>query len=1005
MSLMKALFLTLLHTIATAILPRADVPSPPEPEPIKIIELPLPPVSSSVEGSCTQEVDPFGTGCILQQGGLLQTGSFLPDGNHVIARVNYTGALDSSSIYVGDQIILIKSDGTSFSSGSSFKCITCGVPQGNAEGRADILDYPQAFRDGKRMLAGTNIIDCGEFDLTSDQCTPEATYIYPIRWNTAVDGTGEGGSIRELRLHPGNEHIGFNSFTSAGGRLGQNGYVGRLVFNPSPTTGLPMVPRYDLTNVNILLSNGTRNEPLLIEGDQISLNLDAITVGEFRGFSGSGKEATFIGYPRESSNIDVFAVDLTTGEVRRLTSHPEYCDPVDISADDEWIAVMDTRGSNRQMFMAGMRNVPPVLDLVSTAAASSTRNNGQRRFFQLYLIDRYGDRGDYYGQRINEAGDESPGSINDPNWNGRADPKFSLDTTRLVYWQALVVAPACGGENPLPCPNSTEPGGRTERVMVAHFTSRQPVSLAPVESLSDDIPWAIPYEPGYVPAPPLAVPGGVYTLRGAVAGTAEITIVSNADGTVVQSVAVSYDNFTDDGLAFLNGWENATLRNPTVTLNEVAWYSDLAQSGQTDATKKTSPDGFHLSIDTLTNIFDANGTLSTTVNGTLYWASLKRLSKSLPEDRMRRLGLGAEYVNLGKLRRGISCDFNISDRPTPTSPHGVSNSTGTGQTPIGSQVTSPAAASINHQPVPAGWFSALDLELLHHFTTSTCFTISTEPMVRNFWRVNIPRMGFSYPYVLRAILSLSALHLSRFKPQRRDTLIEQAMIHHNTSSSLALPVLNNLSSDNSVPIFFFSMLTTFIAFASPKELNNLLVIANGVMPEWLFLFRGMRSVIHLNTDTMHSILAMGFIFDSGKMMNEIWETNTPPEHEGLKELENTIRFYVKDPQKLEDLSDGIESLRRSFSFFYGSTYTDDQRLRAALMWLFKLSDNFMNLLKERDNEALCVLAFFCVLLQRLDYTWWIEGWGIHLVGRIYSVLTDGYRLWIRWPIEEIGWVP
>ncbi|KAI1143683.1 hypothetical protein F5Y05DRAFT_362116 [Hypoxylon sp. FL0543] len=352
------------------------------------------------------------------------------------------------------------------------------------------------------------------------------------------------------------------------------------------------------------------------------------------------------------------------------------------------------------------------------------------------------------------------------------------------------------------------------------------------------------------------------------------------------------------------------------------------------------------------------------------------------------------------VRRGIRCDFNAPVQPQAPSPQAVRASTG-----HTSQVTSPAAASLHQQSTPAGWFSGLDLELLHHFTTSTCFTFSSEPMVRNFWRVNVPRLGFTYQYVLEAILSLAALHLARFKPQRRDTLIEQAMIHHNASSSMALAVLNNLSPDESVPMFFFSMLTTYIAFGSPKDSDNLLIVSHGVMPEWLFLFRGMRSVIQLNGDAINSVMSLGFIFNCGRQMNEIWEANTPPEHEGLKELESTVRSYVKDPQKLGDLCHGIDALRRSFAFFYGSNFTDDQRLRAAFMWLFKLNDNFVNLLKGRDNEALCVLSFFCVLLQRLDFTWWIEGWGVHLVERIYNVLDEGYRLWIRWPIEEIGWVP
>jgi hypothetical protein len=169
------------------------------------------------------------------------------------------------------------------------------------------------------------------------------------------------------------------------------------------------------------------------DGTQLRCNPESISVGELRGFSGTGEEVTYIGSPIESNNIDVFAAHLTTGEIRRLTSNPEYVDPVDISYDNEWTVTDDTLGTNRQLFMTGMRGIPPITDIISTSAASSTRNNGDRRFFNVWLIDRYGGRGSYNGQKVNEAGDGSPGSINDPLWNAIADPKFSPDSTHIVY--------------------------------------------------------------------------------------------------------------------------------------------------------------------------------------------------------------------------------------------------------------------------------------------------------------------------------------------------------------------------------------------------------------------------------------------------------------------------------------------------------------------------------------------------------------------------------------------
>jgi hypothetical protein len=202
--------------------------------------------------------------------------------------------------------------------------------------------------------------------------------------------------MRELRLHPDNVHLGFSSFTQLDGKLGQLGYFGKLEFNPVPTTGLPLTPRYDIVKVTTLF-NPQAPQPISTQGQELIINTDAISVGELRGFSGRGNEFTYVGYPAESSNLDIFAVSLQSGKVCRITAHPEYIDPIDASPDGKWWAIMDTRGTDRQMFLAGMRNVPPITDLVTSSVTSATRNNGQRRFFVPYVIDNVGDRGSYYG--------------------------------------------------------------------------------------------------------------------------------------------------------------------------------------------------------------------------------------------------------------------------------------------------------------------------------------------------------------------------------------------------------------------------------------------------------------------------------------------------------------------------------------------------------------------------------------------------------------------------------
>lgn len=412
--------------------------------------------------------------------------------------------------------------------------------------------------------------------------------------------------------------MGFNSFTFSTGQLSQFAYFSRLEFNETPETGEPRSARYDLVKVTRLYGPDS-SHTISAQGSQLFFNRSAIAVGELRGFTKRGKEVLYLGNPVESCNIDVFAADLTTGRVRRVTNHPEYIDPIDVSPDDKWQVILDTRGTGRQMFMAGMRGVPPVIDLIATAVVSSNRNNGLRRFFRPWLLDHNGDRGDYYGQQLNGGGDGSAGSINDPNWNAGADPKWSHDGTRIAYCENLVLAPACGGRNPLPCPNSTEPNGRVTRLMVAHLTSREPLNLDPVDPVSDDIPWGIPYVPGIaIPERPLLAEGN-YTLKGGVSGSANVEIThDSAIPSKVKTIALTYLNYSDDGLHFIDGSESFTNTVTSMTLNHVVWLSDLQSTGQETASKKTSPGGFHLEIDINEEIFNANGTLTTIVDGKVW---------------------------------------------------------------------------------------------------------------------------------------------------------------------------------------------------------------------------------------------------------------------------------------------------------------------------------------------------------------------------------------------------
>ena len=626
-----------------------DNPAAPQPEAVTIGELPLPPTApSSEQGSCTAAINSHRTGCIASyDNGIFEGPSYTWDGNHVLMPVEFSGAPaapDPASIYAGQQVIAIRTDGKLYPNGDPWKCITCGVSAENSKGanttqspgagysaggfnRAGtaisepiniIVDHPQAFNDGRRMIAGTNVVDCGRYRLVDANCTADRVHVYPIRWNMSADQSGVGGSMRELRLHPDGIHLGWSHFVSDGRNIvDELAVMGRLVFQPAPKNGSPLVPRYELENVTLLLNTAAEYQFFMPDPNRpgyLLHNPPRGAIGEFRGWSSDGQWA-FGNYWEESGNVDLYMTRLSTGKSVRITRDPAYTDPMKASPDDQWNVVMDNRQGERHMWYAAMRGIPPLTDLVTAWVSTSSWRNANRRFFQPFLIDRYGDRGNYHGQQLN-AGPGAPGSPSDPNWNGRADPTWSPDGTHVVYWQALVTAPACGGANPLVCPESTEPGGRRTRLMIASLTSRKPQVFKPIAPVADLIPWGIAYHPGDKLPVRTPVPAGKFTMTGRVSGSAEVEIRHTSDDRAVTFVSAHYHNFSDDGCHYIDGTESAERADGNMQ-SPVVWHSALKASGLQNGTKVTSePGGFRPG-----GVARApQGTLTTTINGRVYTA-------------------------------------------------------------------------------------------------------------------------------------------------------------------------------------------------------------------------------------------------------------------------------------------------------------------------------------------------------------------------------------------------
>jgi hypothetical protein len=568
---------------------------------VSLSQLPLPPtVTSRAAGACTTAVNSHDTGCISGVG----SPGFFWDPTIVLDGVNYAGAPAApspGSVYTGNQIIAIKTNGTTFPGGDAWKCITCGIPVANIAPGVQVASYPpaRALPGDRSAMVGNGILTCGRYVLTSSQCTPAKEHIYPIDLDgQPLGGTIGGAQTREWRLNPDGVHLGWNALEETNGDYDEFAFVGRLSWDGADL-------RYNLTHITMLYNGSPQYQPYVVKsGNRLVFN-PAGMIGEWRGWSADGKAALGI-QSYQSDSVDAWATSLATGRSRPLTNHAEYTDPMFAAPNRKWMVNEEVLGSGRMDFISGMQGIPPITDqLPTTGYVSGIRNANQRRFFQPFLVST----ANRDSQQVNAGGD--------PNWNALADPVWLADSSAIVYEQAMVTPPNCGGTFPNPCPTSTEPGGRTTRLMIARFPTLRKSTPRPPKPISDRVPWGTPYHVGQsFPARP-HLPAGTYTQRGRAKGLASVVITTTSSNTLIMGIQVTYKNFSDNPKFVINGIESAQRTSPSV-FSSVTWHENLTETGAHKGTKTTSANGLTLSPLVLEDNFQARGTMTTAIDGQSY---------------------------------------------------------------------------------------------------------------------------------------------------------------------------------------------------------------------------------------------------------------------------------------------------------------------------------------------------------------------------------------------------
>ncbi|KAL4869875.1 hypothetical protein BDV12DRAFT_167000 [Aspergillus spectabilis] len=357
---------------------------------------------------------------------------------------------------------------------------------------------------------------------------------------------------------------------------------------------------------------------------------------------------------------------------------------------------------------------------------------------------------------------------------------------------------------------------------------------------------------------------------------------------------------------------------------------------------------------------------------------------------------------------GVSCSFNSADRLLQT----------VESAPSPPCVASFASESIDRarsvpEPSPADTTPATpqtalgiaDLELLHHHMTSTCYSVSRVPTIQALWRDQIPRIGFTMPFLLHSILAVSALHLAHATPSKRATYISQAESHHAAGMRAVIPAMQALASDNGPALFLFSALTSIYFCATIHHATAAPIFSvEGSLSERARLFRGTKAVMDSTTPDLRTG-ELSPIFLNGRHLSAI-RRDPKTLQEGQMYIWELKRFinqeHIYDESLLQIYTETADQLARTLAVIVRPNILDTANVFA---WLVEASGEYLDLIRHEKPTALIIFAYFCVALQQIEWAWWTDGLSGRLMGQVYAALGEGYRCWLRWPQEQMGWVP
>ncbi|KAI1214645.1 uncharacterized protein F4807DRAFT_404074 [Annulohypoxylon truncatum] len=304
------------------------------------------------------------------------------------------------------------------------------------------------------------------------------------------------------------------------------------------------------------------------------------------------------------------------------------------------------------------------------------------------------------------------------------------------------------------------------------------------------------------------------------------------------------------------------------------------------------------------------------------------------------------------------------------------------------------------QPDEEKDFSFTDFGLYRHFVTSTAIAQADDSALIALWRDVVVDLATQYPYLLHEILAIAALHRRSLIPEQADHLERVATEHQAKAIPLFRQALASISAETAPPLFACSCLFIPYHFAAAKDVSSLLFNKEaGTLAEWLILIQGCAAITMEQSATLMRSSLRALLGDL--YTPKVEDLSSGPSDARLVNLDSKLPII---PEQRETYAQTLVKLRVCF---YLSDKADSplDRKNAALRFPPIMSQHFRADLAAKHPAAMIIMAYWCVLLHRVEDRWWLRERVKPLLLEIEELVPKQYRVLTEWPLGEVGVYP